>query len=332
MHTDILDALRCHASTQARDDGICSTMISGLTLIRISKRTALPHTMQKPQACLVLQGCMLVTMGKTSLHFSPGDALLVTATAPAAGQITKADTREPYLALVLDLDLGIIADLAAEMSQLEGATHPPISNEKTDEEVAVTALRLMRLLKHPASIPVLKAALLRELHYWLLLGAHGHAMRRLAMPTGYGQRIARAIATLRAEFTRRLSVESLAAEVGMSLSTFHQHFRAVTSLTPLQFQKQLRLIEAKRLMLAEGLNASNAALRVGYESVNQFTREYGRMFGLPPSRDTRATGHRLHSQISPNPAMAGSPGTIVQGGRHGRPISQPRYTDVRETC
>jgi AraC-like DNA-binding protein len=150
----------------------------------------------------------------------------------------------------------------------------------------------MRLLDRPSSVPVLHAQLVREIHYWLLAGRHGSAIRRLGWPDGHVQRVARAVAVLRAEFARPLPVERLAAVAGMSLSSFHQHFRSVTSLSPLQFQKHLRLIEARRLMMSEGISASSAAFTVGYESVPQFTREYRRTFGLPPVRDTEAARNR----------------------------------------
>jgi len=123
------------------------------------------------------------------------------------------------------------------------------------------------------------------MHYWLLAGQHGAAIRRLALSDSHAQRVARAVAILRAGFTRPIPVERLAAAAGMSPSSFHQHFKAVTSLSPLQFQKQLRLLEARRLMLSDGVNASRAAFQVGYESVPQFTREYARMFGASPRRD-----------------------------------------------
>jgi AraC-like DNA-binding protein len=135
---------------------------------------------------------------------------------------------------------------------------------------------------------VLQAQLVREMHYWLLMGRHGPAIRRLGWPDSHARRIGRSVALLRAEFNRPIGVERLAAEAGMSVSSFHQHFRAVTSLTPLQFHKQLRLIEARRLMAAEGLAAGRAAFAVGYESVPHFTRDYGKLFGLPPGRDMRA--------------------------------------------
>ena len=148
-------------------------------------------------------------------------------------------------------------------------------------------LRLVRLLDRPEVVAALHASIGREMHYWLLAGRHGAAMRGLVHPDGVGFRIARAVAVLRQGFDNPLRVEDLAAAAGMSASTFHLHFRAVTSVSPLQFQKQLRLLEARRLLLAEGLAAGRAAYAVGYESAPQFTREYARMFGMPPGRDTR---------------------------------------------
>jgi AraC-like DNA-binding protein len=156
-------------------------------------------------------------------------------------------------------------------------------------------LRLIRLLDRPAALPVLRAQLVREMHYWLLAGRHGPAIRRLGFPDGPARRIARAVEVIRAEFTASLPVERLASVAGMSPSTFHHHFRAVTSLSPLQFQKQLRLIEARRLMLAHGATPSHAASAVGYESTPQFTREYKRLFGLPPVRETEEARRRTRA-------------------------------------
>lgn len=294
MNDTLLNAVRRYSEAHADSSGIGRTPIPGLTTICTARRTELSYAVQKPLACLVLQGAKHVTMGKQSYDFIAGDSLIITADVPTASQITKADAGAPYFSLVLNLDAAVIADLTTEMTSLDDGAYPPVGREQTDVEVADAALRLMRLLERPASIPVLQAQLLREIHYWLLAGRHGAAIRRLGSPNGHVQRVARAIALLRAEYHRRLPVERLAEVAGMSSSSFHQNFRAVTSLTPLQFQKQLRLIEARRLMLAEGVNASNAAFRVGYESVHQFTREYGRMFGLPPVRDMRAATGRMN--------------------------------------
>jgi AraC-like DNA-binding protein len=266
-----------------------------LTIIRATRRSELDYAISRPLVCLVAQGSKQVTMGSQSFSFGAGDTLLITADVPTVSQITQASAGEPYLSLVMDLDLTVIAELATEMQAVQETNHAPIRIEPTDDEVADAALRLMRLLKRPSSRPVLQAQLVRELHYWLLAGRHGSAIRRLGLPGGQVQRVARAITLLRAEYARRLPVQHLAAAAGMSPSSFHEHFRAVTSLTPLQFQKQLRLIEARRLMMAEGASSSHAAYSVGYESVQQFTREYGRMFGLPPVRDVEAAKDRLQA-------------------------------------
>jgi AraC-like DNA-binding protein len=175
---------------------------------------------------------------------------------------------------------------------------PPVRSDPTDAEVADAALRLMRLLDHPASIPVLHAQRVRELHYWLLAGRHGAAIRRLGWPAGHARRVARAVAVLRADFARAITVEELAAAADMSPSSFHQHFRQITSLSPLQFQNQRRLIEARRLMQAEGVAASSAAFAVGYESASQFSREYRRLFGAPPAQDRDAAKQRGQARVA----------------------------------
>ncbi|WP_028238949.1 AraC family transcriptional regulator [Stutzerimonas azotifigens] len=291
--TTLLDAARRHADTCADQEGLARTPLPGLAVVRATAPSGLLHTISRPLVCLVLQGSKQVAMGAQVFTFGAGDSLLISADVPIVSQITRASLGAPYLSLVLELDQALIADLAMEMSAQSDADGSPVRVEPTDAEVADAALRLLRMLDRPASIPVLRAQLMRELHYWLLAGRHGAALRRLGWPDAQAQRVARAVAVLRAEFARPLPVERLAAVVGMSPSAFHQHFRAATSLSPLQFQKRLRLIEARRLMLSEGVSASRAAFEVGYESVSQFTREYGRLFGLPPVREIRVARERV---------------------------------------
>ena len=282
----LLQAVRRYVDTYADPTGLAQTPIPGLTTIRSATPSGLLYAISQPLVCLVLQGSKQVAMGTQSFSFGAGDSLLITADVPTVSQVTRASADAPYLSLVLELDPAVIADLAMQMKEEATiADGTPVRVEPTDAEVADAALRLMRLLDRPASIPVLHAQLVRELHYWLLEGKHGAAIRRLGWPDGHARRVGRAVALLRAEFVRPLSVDRLAATAGMSPSSFHHHFRAVTSLSPMQFQKQLRLIEARRLMMSEGRSASSAAFAVGYESVPQFTREYGRMFGLPPGKD-----------------------------------------------
>ena len=286
--TTLLDAVSRHADAHADRSGLAGTAIPGLTTVRATEPSGLVHAISKPLVCLVLRGGKRVTMGPETFNFGAGDSLLITADVPTVSQITRASAAEPYLSLVLELDLAVIAELALQMNGGPAADNAPVRVDTTEAEVADAALRLMRLQDRPAALPVLQAQLLRELHYWLLVGRHGAAIRRLGWPGSGGQRVARAIAVLRSDYARPLRVEALAALAGMSASSFHQHFRNATSLSPLQFQKQLRLIEARRLMLAEGTSASQAAFAVGYESVPQFTREYGRLFGMPPVRDMDA--------------------------------------------
>ena len=293
--TILLDAVRRHADAQAGDDGLAPTPIPGLMAVRAVAPSDLIHDVQRPLACLVLQGGKRVTAGARVFEFAAGDSLLVTADIPTVSQITRASAAAPYYSLVLELDPATIADLVAQMAPPAVADHAPLRVDPTEAETADAALRLMKLLDRPESLPVLQAQLLREMHYWLLAGRHGDAIRKLGWPDGHVQRVARAVHVLRRDYARPIAVERLATIAGMSASSFHQHFKAITSLSPLQFQKQLRLIEARRLMQSHGASASSAAYAVGYESVPQFTREYGRMFGKSPAADARAAVVRLQA-------------------------------------
>ncbi|MBE9603544.1 AraC family transcriptional regulator [Acetobacteraceae bacterium H6797] len=289
----LLEAVRRHAEAHEDGSGIAETPIPGLVTVRATAPSALVHALSRPLICLVVQGGKQVTMGARAQDLAAGDSMLITGDVPTVNQITRASRMEPYLSFVLELDAAVIAELAGQMAGTPRAEPGAVRIDPTDAEVAETALRLMRLLERPASVPVLQASLVREMHYWLLMGRHGAAIRALGWPDGPTQRVGRAVALLRRDYAKPLPVEQLAKSAGMSPSSFHQHFRAVTSLSPLQFQKQLRLIEARRLMLAEGASPSNAAYAVGYESVSQFTREYGRLFGLPPARETRSARSRV---------------------------------------
>ncbi len=288
----ILDLVSRHGAANADAYGIARTDVPGLMTVHATEPSGLVHAISRPLVCLVVQGDKRVTMGAQEFAFGAGDTLLITADVPTVSQITRASAAEPYLSLVLELDPGIIVELTAQMGPVLVGASSAVQVDPTDAEVGDAALRLMQLLERPAALPVLQASLVRELHYWLLAGRHGATIRRLGWPDGHAQRLTRAIALLRAEFAQPLPVERLALAAGMSPSSFHQHFRELTSLSPRQFQKQLRLIEARRLMMGDGVSATSAAFAVGYESVSQFTREYGRMFGLSPAKDV-ATARNL---------------------------------------
>jgi len=295
MADTLLAAVRRYADFHADPQGAAATPIPGLSTVRATGPSALQHAISRPLVALVVQGGKRVTTGRRSFDFGAGDSLLIAADVPTVSQITRAEPCAPYLSLVLELDPAAIEALVVEMELAQVDHGAPVRVEPTEAEVADTALRLMHLLDRPAAVPVLKAQLVREMHYWLLAGRHGPAIRNLGMAEGSARRVSRAVAMIRAEYARPLRVEDLAEAAGMSPSSFHEHFRAVTSLSPLQFQKQLRLIEARRMMLSEGASAGSAAYAVGYESVPQFTREYGRMFGAPPVRDIKAAKTRTYA-------------------------------------
>ncbi|MCW6512091.1 AraC family transcriptional regulator [Lichenifustis flavocetrariae] len=283
----LLETARRHADLHCRG-GVAPTPIAGLTVLRENMPTALTYAISKPLVALVLQGSKRVTMGGKTFDFGAGESLLIAADVPTVSQVTRASVPAPYVSLVVNLDLSVIEGLVMEMGSAPYGMGTPVQVDPTETEVSDAALRLLRLLDRPDALAVLQDQLVRELHFWLLSGRHGGAIRALGVADSHAHRIGRAVSVIRSEYARPLRVEHLAEAAGMSPSSFHVHFRAATSLTPLQFQKQLRLIEARRLLLAEGAGISDAAYDVGYESVPQFTREYGRLFGMPPARDIKA--------------------------------------------
>nr|WP_133495561.1 AraC family transcriptional regulator [Stakelama pacifica] len=283
----LLDDARRYADAHVDRFGVATTPVDGLVILRETTPTMLQYAVSKPLVALVLQGGKRVTMGNATFDFGAGDSLLITTDVPTVSQITTASRALPYYSLVLELEPAIIAELAGEIGAVPSEADRPVRVDPTEAEVADAALRLLRLLDRPATLTVLGSQLKRELHYWLLVGRHGGAIQALGVTDSHAHRVARAVAVLRTHYAETVKVEVLAKAAGMSLSAFHVHFRSITSLSPLQFQKQLRLIEARRRMLSLGEAISDAAYGVGYESVPQFTREYGRMFGQPPARDIR---------------------------------------------
>jgi AraC-like DNA-binding protein len=287
MTDTLLHAVRRYADFHADSNGVAATPVPGLTVVRATAPGELQYAISRPLIAVVVQGTKRVLTGRQRFDLRAGESMLITADVPTVSQITSASAGAPYFSLVLDLDHSVIEQLIVELNVALEGQGAPLSIEPTDPELAATALRLMKVLDQPTAVAILQAQLVREMHYWLLAGQHGPAIRSLGVTGSHVQRVSRAVAIIRAEYQRPLRVERLAEAAGMSASSLHQHFRSLTSLSPLQFQKQLRLIEARRMMLSEGTSASDAAYSVGYESVPQFTREYGRMFGAPPAREIR---------------------------------------------
>lgn len=286
MSMALRQAVERHVETG--EDGAFETAIPGLVVMR-SAGPAIPRKMRlyRPSLCLVVQGAKEMALGERVFPYREMQALVVSLDVPAAGRVTEASPDRPYLAIALELDIGLIAEVLAELGPRSLPDKAPslgLFVADIDATLAGAFERLLRLLDTPAALPVLGRQTLREIYYWLLAGPHGAAIARLTSPEGHAQRIGRALAILREDFARPIRVAELARAAGMSPSSFHQHFKALTTMTPLQYQKQLRLIEARRMIAAEAGSVARIAYRVGYESPSQFSREYSRLFGAPPRR------------------------------------------------
>jgi AraC-like DNA-binding protein len=288
MQTALIDALNSYADASGGGEGVFHTPMPAFSFMRTSHETLPHHMVYKPSLCIVAQGQKQVLFEDSALTYREMQALIVSVEIPALGRVTKASPEKPLLGMVLELDIGIMRQVMEELET------PPLPNDDvglglfvTDFEgpLADCVVRLVRLLATPKAIPVLYPAIMREISFWLLTGKNGGEVCKLVLPNSRTRRLAEAIQVLREDFTRPVRIEQLASVAHMSPSSFHQHFKTLTSMTPLQYQKQLRLIEARRLMTAGDINVTGAAYQVGYESASQFSREYARMFGTPPKRD-----------------------------------------------
>jgi AraC-like DNA-binding protein len=271
-----------------KGNGIHSTEIDRLSLARSNAMSTAIYSVDEPRLILLVQGKKELLLGEETHPYRAGQYLIHSVALPTSGCVVEATPDMPCLAVKLSLDLVQLCDLVAQMNisltkQENSVRGLWVSN--ADASLIECVLRLVKLLETPQDISILASSMLRELYYRLLLGEQSEAVRQIATSGSSMQRIASAIQTLQAEFTQSLRIEDLAKQVKMSTSSFHQHFKQVTSMSPLQYQKQLRLMEARRLMLAEDFDALSAAARVGYESPSQFSREYARLFGAPPIRD-----------------------------------------------
>jgi len=270
------------------EDGRIEPM-DGLFLNRSSTTNEPLHAVVvQPCFCVIAQGRKEIHLGEHSYPYDPYKYLLVTAELPLTGQVLDASEEEPYLSLRLDLDPSLVSSVMVEA----GHTAPPdgsdvraIDVNPLSDSLLDAAVRLVRLVENPDDAPVLKPMITREIIYRLLQGEQGERLRHIAVLNGQEHRIAEAVRRLRQNFDQSIQVNTLAEEFGMSQSSFYEHFKDFTGMTPLQFQKQLRLQEARRLMLGEDLNASTAGYRVGYDDPSHFSREYKRQFGRPPMRD-----------------------------------------------
>ncbi len=262
--------------------------LAGLRLVRQSSPTPLGHGTSAPAFCVIAQGSKEILLGDRRYRYDPAHYLITTAELPIATRITEASPERPYLGVVLTLDPAVVGSVIIEAGQLVPRRQSAVlalDVSPLDVGLLDAVVRLVRLVDTPTDARILAPLITREIVYRLLTGEQGGRLRQLAVLGGPTHRIAEAVARLRKDFDQPLRIEELAHELGMSVSGFHQHFRTVTAMSPLQFQKHLRLQEARRLMLGEGLDAASAGYRVGYGDASHFTREYKRLFGAPPMRD-----------------------------------------------
>ncbi len=246
------------------------------------------HSVSVPAFCVIAQGSKEVFLGNDRYQYDPMHYLLATVELPIVSQILEASKEQPYLSLRFDLDPILVGSVMVEAgypSPQSRANVKAIDVSLLNAPLLDAIVRLIRLLDAPAEARVLMPLIAREIIYRLLMGEQGSRLRHIAVLGGYTHHMARAIERLRKDFKEPLRIESIARELGMSVSGFHHHFKSVTAMSPLQFQKQLRLQEARRLMLGESLDATSAAYRVGYDDASHFNREYKRLFGAPPMRD-----------------------------------------------
>ena len=262
--------------------------LKGLHLFRSSTPTEPLHGVSKPSLCVIAQGSKEVLLGESRYRYDPAHYLLATVELPIVGQVVEASAERPYLSLRLELDPALVSSVMVEAGHLSSRSQGDvraIDVSPLGPSLLDAVVRLVRLLETPAEARVLRPLITREIVYRLLMGEQGNRLRHLALLGGSTDRIAEAVERLRRDFDQPLRIDSLARELGKSVSGFHHHFKAVTAMSPLQFQKQLRLQEARRLLLGENLDAASAGYRVGYDDASQFSREYKRLFGQPPLRD-----------------------------------------------
>lgn len=273
--------------TDGRGNGAHATAIDPLVFMRECDPSTAMHVVSEPLLAIVVQGKKEVMLNEETYQYGVAQYLVVSVDLPLSGCVVEATPDRPYLGFKLKLDPAQLCDIIAQ-------THPSINKQESvrgwfisdaDPLLMDCAIRLTHLLDTPQDIPFLAPMIIREIYYRLLVGEQNEAVRQIATSGSNMQRIAELIKQIKTDFTKPLRVEDLAEQANMSASSFHRHFKAVTSMSPLQYQKQLRLLSARQMLLAEDTDATYTAYQVGYESTSQFSREYSRMFGAPPIRD-----------------------------------------------
>jgi AraC-like DNA-binding protein len=262
--------------------------IKGVRLARSTETGEPVYGVSDATFCITAQGCKEVFLGGHRYLYDPHSYLLSTAELPIVSRVLAASPQQPYLGMYIVIDPAVVASVMVEMGQLPPRSQAParaIEVSPLDDSLLDAVVRLARLLDSPAEARLLFALVSREITYRLLCGEQGYRLRQMTVLGGHTHRISQAVEKISREFNKPLHIEELARGIGMSVSGFHHHFKQVTAMSPLQFQKQLRLQEARRLMVGETLDATTAGFRVGYDDTSHFNRDYKRFFGVPPMRD-----------------------------------------------
>jgi AraC-like DNA-binding protein len=272
----------------SKGEGMHASAVGGVHCIKLSETHVQLPTVYQPSICVIVQGAKQVLLEEEIYRYAPPQFLAVSVDLPLVGQVTEATHEAPYLCLAIDIDARQIADLIASSGDAgwsRGETARGLFVGDLDAGMQDSVLRLARLLENPRDIPVLAPLAMREFHYRILNSPYGPAIAQMAIAGSNTHKIGQIIRRIKTKLAEPIRVEELASMANMSASSFHQHFKAVTAMSPVQYQKRLRLTEARHILLAENADAQSAAYRVGYQSVSQFSREYARMFGAPPMRD-----------------------------------------------
>lgn len=283
-----IDELKTAIAQFAVEDGIQATAVKGLSIVRLSQPSNAVPGVATAALCIVAQGKKRVIAGDRVLNYDAENFLVITVDTPTIGQVIEASPEAPYLCIKMDLDPAEIAALLIDVGGLgagAGDAEPSLAVSRVTDDLLDPAIRLVKLLARPDDIAVLAPMIKREILYRLLRSDQATKLQQIAVAESRLQQVNRAIGWIKNNYRESFAIETLAVEARMSPSALHLHFKAVTAMSPLQYQKQLRLQEARRMMLTDAVDAATAGHRVGYDSPSQFSREYARVFGAPPLRD-----------------------------------------------
>lgn len=302
------NAVRGFAKANADNTGLARAPIAGLMMKHLDSPTGDFHALYPSMVCLILQGEKRLMVGSKTAALRAGETFIISNSVPATGAVVQATRNQPYIAIAVQIDAALLAELVAELDaplsfQPAQDCHHCLSTATADGFLVDCLFRLVRLIDHPKTAALLRSSMMRELHCWLLSGQHGANLRTLVNASSRSGRLENAISLLQTEYASRLPANRLADAAGMSLTSFHKHFKQLTAMTPGQYQKKIRLLEARRLMLDAGLSVTAAAFRVGYESVSQFSRDYARMFELPPKREILIARNQSPALTENRPAV-----------------------------